>query len=163
MSVDATLATSEPYSEDRTKLVQLLVRFFAGVVLVFVVRNKVEVSAKRQQAPREDGDSAPFLIFARVPELSAHVWRKSVVLMLERPFHCDAVAIMPAEISVLPIEVGAVLVGDHEPPLRADIDRDIRLKSVCRRCVGIRKVSVSEGEKQQFRLRVIFVERHGVD
>lgn len=120
-----------PYPQDRSQLVQLLIRFLSVVVLVLVVWSEVEVFAERKRATREDGDSAPFLILACVPELSADVGRYRVTKNLERPLHCDAVPTVPGEIAVLPVKIGAVFVGEQLPTLRPDVGGDIRFTSVC--------------------------------
>ena len=106
--------SSKVQAEYQPQLVQLLIRTFAGVVLVLIVRIKLQVLAHRKEAAGIDCGVAPFAVLAFVEELGAGVQRGMVGADSKRLFDLKAVAITPREVSALPVKVGTVPVGEQK-------------------------------------------------
>ena len=97
--------------ENESCSVDLLVGLGSRVVIVFVVRIELEVSAERQQAARIEACVAPFGILAGVKEFGADVRSGMIEVNCEAAFSSQSIAIAPIESAVGPIHIGAVLVS----------------------------------------------------
>jgi len=112
----------EIQAERYAELIQLLIWFFAGIVLVLVVRIELQELAQWKEASGIDCRITPFFILALVEELDAGVWGGMIGEDCKPPFNLQAVAIAPRDLARLPIEIGAVPVREEKPRLYGKVE-----------------------------------------
>src|SRR5664279_4535447 len=120
-----------------------MVLFPSGVVLVLVVWVEFYMLAYREKAAGIESRGAPFDELALVERFDGDV--RSVVegTYGDRPLDRQFVAIAPGEVSVSPVEVGAVAIRDAESGLHRKVEGRGRDHSIFGGSVRLSNVAIS--------------------
>src|SRR5664279_612013 len=135
-----------------------MVLFPSGVVLVLVVWVEFYMLAYREKAAGIESRGAPFDELALVERFDGDVRNVAEGTYGDRPLDRQFVAIAPGEISVSPVEVGAVAVGDAESGFHGKVESRGRDHPIFGGSVRFPNVAISGFQHQKPRLRIVQVE-----